>query len=268
MKFGLKVHHNDLSDILYMGPEAMEFAIFPDDLDGSWADEVKFGGPIAVHMPVISGDGSLVDLASPDDGKRADAIRILKKTIDIGKKLKAGSIICHPGGIREKPVPVDAAPLLGSMRALKAYTPASMELLLENMPTIYWYQGKLYSSCLFKHGKEIGDILNALGIGLCMDLCHAKLYCNASGEGFISYVRTLRPFIRHIHIADARGISGEGLQIGDGEIDFEALLPLLKGLDVTAVPEIIGGHRERGAGFRLAADRLVKLGYFDGPGRR
>ncbi len=268
MKFGLKVHHTDLSDMLYMRPEALEFALYPDDMGGAWADKVKFGGPIAVHMPEKFGDGSLVDLASSDDGKRAEAIRILKKTIDIAYKLNARNVICHPGGISERPVHVEATPLLDSMKELKAYAPASIELLLENMPDIYWYNGELYSPCLFKRGEEIMRVLKALGIGLCMDLSHAKLYCNSSGEDFTSYVRTLRPFIRHIHIADARGTSGEGLQIGDGEIDFEALLPLLKGLDVTAVPEILGGHRERGAGFKLAADRLAKLGYFDGPDRR
>lgn len=268
MKFGLKVHYTDLSDTLAMRPEALELVLLPNDMDGAWADKVKFDGPIAVHMPVIFEDGSLINLASPDDSKRTEAIRILKKTIDIANKLNARSVICHPGGVRERPVHIEATVLLGSMKELKAYAPARIELLLENMPDIYWYNGELYSTCLFKRGEEIMSVLKALGIGLCMDLCHAKLYCNASGEGFLSYVKTLRPFIRHIHIADASGVTGEGLQIGDGEIDFEALLPVLKGLDVIAVPEIMDGHRDGGAGFKLAADRLAKLGYFNGPDRR
>lgn len=268
MKFGLKVHHTDLPDMLYMRPEALEFALFFGDMGGSWVDKIRFDGPIALHMPEKFGDGSLVDLASTDDGKRMDAIHILKKTIDLAKKINARSIVCHPGGIREKPEHVDASPLLDSMRELKAYTPAHIELLLENMPDTYWYKGELYSPCLFKQKDEITGILKTLDIGLCMDLCHAKLYCNSSGEDFLSYVKTLKPFIRHIHIADARGISGEGLQIGDGEIDFEALLPLLKGLNVAAVPEIVDGYKDGGEGFKLAADRLAKLGYLDRPGRR
>jgi N-acetylneuraminate synthase len=254
--------------MLYMRPEALEFVLFPDDMGGSWTEKIKFGGPVAVHMPERFGDGSLVDLDSPDDGKRTEAIRILKKTIDIAILLNASSVVCHPGGIREKPAHVDAAPLLDSIRALETYAPASLELLLENMPDIYWYNGEIYSPCLFKRKDEISGILKTLGIGLCMDLSHAKLYCNSSGESFTAYVKALKPYIRHIHIADARGISGEGLQVGDGEIDFEALLPLLKGLDVTAVPEILGGHRDGGAGFKLAAERLAKLGYYDGPDRR
>jgi len=45
MKFGLKVHHTDLSDMLYMRPEALGFALFPEDMGGAWADKVKFDGP-------------------------------------------------------------------------------------------------------------------------------------------------------------------------------------------------------------------------------
>jgi deoxyribonuclease-4 len=267
MKFGLKVHHTDIADLLYLRPEALEFALFPGDMGGEWADKVRFGGPIAVHMPEKYGDGSLVDLASQDYGKRTEAIRTLKKTVDIANKLNARIVVCHPGGIRERPERVDASGLLDSMRALKAYAPAHTELLLENMPDIYWYNNELYSPCIFKQADEITGILDALGMGMCMDLSHAKLYCNSSGEDFLSYIRTLRPYIRHVHVADARGISGEGLQIGDGEIDFGALLPILEGLDVTAVPEIMDGHRDGGAGFSIAADRLARLGYFGLEGR-
>ncbi len=215
MIFGLKVHHTDISEMLRLGPEALEFALFPDDLSGAWARAVDFDGPVTVHMPEKFADGSLVDLASPDQGKRAEAIRILEKAIGIAKELNAKNVICHPGGIRQKPTRVDAGPLLGSMRELKAYAPSPMELLLENMPDIYWYNGALHSACLFKREGEIKGILNELGMGLCMDLSHAKLYCNASGQDLTSYVRTLKPYVRHIHIADSRGISGEGLQIGD-----------------------------------------------------
>ncbi len=145
-----------------------------------------------------------MDFASPDPAKRKPSI--LEKAIGIAKELNAKNVICHPGGIRQKPTRVDAGPLLGSMRELKAYAPSPMELLLENMPDIYWYNGALHSACLFKREGEIKGILNELGMGLCMDLSHAKLYCNASGQDLTSYVRTLKPYVRHIHIADSRGI--------------------------------------------------------------
>jgi deoxyribonuclease IV len=264
MKFGLKVHHSDLSTLIDMGPEALEFVLFPGDLDGVWSRDIAFSGPIVLHMPEKFADGSLVDLASPGDGKRRDAVAILKRTIGLAASMGAISVVCHPGGIHAGPVDVDPAPLLASMMELRAYAPDDMSLLLENMPDIYWYEGVLYTSCLFKHEGEIIDILKTLDIGLCMDLCHAKLYCTAMDKDFLNYVKTLKPYIRHVHVSDARGSTMEGVQIGEGEIDFEGLMPVLKGLDAIAVPEILDGHKDGGAGFRIARERLAKIGFFDG----
>ena len=182
--------------------------------------------------------------------------------------MNAESVILHPGGVRAKPEHVDTAPLLDSVRELKAYRPGAVRLLLENMPDIYWYEGVLHSACLFKHYDEITGILDTLDLGMCMDLCHAKLYCNAAGADFHAYVKALKPYIRHMHVSDARGTTEEGLQIGEGEIDFRGLLPTLKSLDVIAVPEILDGHKDDGADFRIAVDRLRKIGFFDGAGRR
>lgn len=268
MKFGLKVHHSDIASLIDMRPEALEFALFYGDLDGSWVKSIEFDGPIVLHMPEKFADGSLVDLASPDAGKRSAAVDILKRTIDLARAMGAESVVCHPGGIRAAPEFVDQGPLLNSMRELIAYNRGMTRLLLENMPDIYWYKGVLHSSCLFKRKDEIAAILDELNIGLCIDLCHAKLYCNAMGEDYLLYLKTLKPYIRHIHVSDARGSSMEGVQIGEGEIDFASLAALLADVGAAAVPEIQDGHKDGGGGFRTAARRLRKIGFFNGDGRR
>ncbi len=268
MKFGLKVHHTDLAYLIDMEPDALEFALFPGDVEGSWVDDVKFDGPIVVHMPEKFKDGTLIDPASSDDKKRSASVNMLKRTIDLSEKLNASIVILHPGGVRKSPESVDNSPLLDSMGELLSYAPKSIELILENMPDIYWYNGELISSCLFKDEAEISGVLKQLNMGMCMDVCHAKLHCNASKVDFYSYIKQLKPFIRHVHVSDAGGISYEGMQIGDGEIDFRGILPLLEGLDVIAVPEILNGHEDRGEGFRVAVSRLKALGYFDTPLKR
>jgi N-acetylneuraminate synthase len=264
MIFGLKVHHTDMEALMDMGPEALEFALFSDDIrDETWVDSVYFNGPIAVHMQEKFKDGRLLDLASGDEKERREAVMDLKKTIDLSERLNARSIIVHPGGVRKAPVSLDPSPLLDSIEELKTYLPDNIELLLENMPAIYWYKGELYSSCLFKDSREIASILGELDVGLCMDLCHAKLYCNTRSVDFNSYIAGLKPYIRHIHVSDARGTSEEGLQIGEGEIDFPGIMPILEGLDVVAIPEILEGHKNGGAGFRIAVDRLNRMGFFE-----
>ena len=66
--------------------------------------------------------------------------------------------------------------------------------------------------------------------------------------------------IAMIDQARTEGIDGEGLQIGDGTVDFGMVAEVL---DRTApkasfIPEIWQGHKNDGAGFWTALDRLEK----------
>ena len=64
----------------------------------------------------------------------------------------------------------------------------------------------------------------------------------------------------HLHLVDAAGVDGEGLQIGDGEIDFAALAKSLDQLAPKAsfIPEIWQGHKNEGEAFWVAMERLEK----------
>ena len=68
------------------------------------------------------------------------------------------------------------------------------------------------------------------------------------------------PYSIHLHISDAAGAGGEGLQIGDGEIDFLSLFELINKYKNTIkygfVPEIWQGHQNNGAGFFEALSRM------------
>jgi hypothetical protein len=65
-----------------------------------------------------------------------------------------------------------------------------------------------------------------------------------------------------MHIVDAKGIDGEGLQIGEGEINFYELSEILTDVSPAAsfIPEIWQGHKDEGTGFWTALDRLEKAG--------
>jgi N-acetylneuraminate synthase len=68
-------------------------------------------------------------------------------------------------------------------------------------------------------------------------------------------------YIAHLHIADATGVDGEGLQIGEGEIDFPALAEVLKKVNLQSsfIPEIWQGHKNGGEGFWIALDKLERF---------
>ena len=78
---------------------------------------------------------------------------------------------------------------------------------------------------------------------------------------FYEFIEDVAPFTAHIHLGDAKGLNGEGLQINQGEIDFEKLLKILdnKCPDASFIPEIWQGHKNNGEGFWIALDELEKI---------
>ena len=60
------------------------------------------------------------------------------------------------------------------------------------------------------------------------------------------------------NLFSSSGIDEEGLQIGDGDIDWPALIEDLDRLapNVPFIPEIWQGHNNQGEGFWLAMERL------------
>jgi CBS domain-containing protein len=60
-------------------------------------------------------------------------------------------------------------------------------------------------------------------------------------------------------VSDGAGTSGEGLQIGDGSVNFVELLPILLESNPTLIPEIWMGHHENGLPFRVALSRLTEI---------
>ena len=72
------------------------------------------------------------------------------------------------------------------------------------------------------------------------------------------FVGLVGPYAGHLHLVDAEGLDGEGVQIGDGEINFSKLADQLAKLapQVGFIPEIWQGHTNEGEGFWLALERL------------
>ena len=100
---------------------------------------------------------------------------------------------------------------------------------------------------------------------LCLDTSHSRLATNFLKLSFKDFVDIVAPHIAHLHIVDAKGVDGEGVQIGEGEIDFAALAEQLSRIAPRAsfIPEIWQGHKNYGEGFWVACERLEK--WFSAP---
>ena len=91
-----------------------------------------------------------------------------------------------------------------------------------------------------------------------LDICHAQLYCDYFKEDLLEYIKTVLPVVKHLHISDATGFDGEGVQVGQGDINFDKVFKLLSKTSFTWVPEIWGGHNDNDAGNYQALKLLSK----------
>ena len=167
-------------------------------------------------------------------------------------------VVIHPGAMSLN-VKLDRnilkQALLTSLESLSGH---GIELLLENMPPYPWYFGGQWKGNYFMDADEIQRFCTETGYKICFDLSHASLYCNAKEKSLSEFIQVVKPFIRHIHFADAYGLDGEGVQLGEGDIDFDNVMPLFADYQGTWLPEIWRGHLHKGKGFLEALTKLRK----------
>jgi N-acetylneuraminate synthase len=133
-----------------------------------------------------------------------------------------------------------------------------VRLVAQTLPPFPWYfGGQLYLS-LFVDPQDTATFAREYGVSLCFDASHSKLACNHFNWSFSEFVEMVGPYTEHLHLVDARGLDEEGLQIGEGDVDFPALAKQLERLapDAPFIPEIWQGHENGGEGFWLALERL------------
>jgi N-acetylneuraminate synthase len=264
--WGIVVRFSDIEDHDWGNPDVYEFRINGADLKQDF-DLGTYEKGLGIHAPEQKGH-TIVDLSARDDSRRKEAVDIIQRVIDLVRTevkpafpTEEPPIVIHPGGITENHMDLDAVPEMNAAleESMAALDDSGVQLLLENMPPLPWiYGGQQYHNN-FMAAEEIAEFCERTGWKICYDTSHAKLWCNYSGVDLYDHARTLKPYTEYLHVADAIGIDGEGIQIGDGEIDFENLLTLYDDFDGPIITEIWRGHEREGRGFKLAAKRLANM---------
>ena len=133
-----------------------------------------------------------------------------------------------------------------------------VEIIPQTMPPFPWHFGGQIYHNLFVDPQDIAEFCSQHNYRICLDISHSKLACNHHNFSFKEFVEKVGFYTAHLHIADAEGLDGEGLQIENGDIDFPALAEDLKKTAPNAsfIPEIWQGHKNEGEGFWLALERL------------
>ena len=262
MQWGFAVRFRDYEELMVYKPHFLEFHFTDADLNEKYPG-VDYDMPLVVHAPEFW-ERTLVDLCARDEKQRLDSIALIQKSINLARDMARHfkgkpKVIVHTGGMTlDQPIH-DNRPLYENLgRSVDQIDAEGVEILLENLPPHPWYFGGQWVTNAFMDANEIRDFIVPRGMNICFDTSHSKLYCNWAHVDFYEQVQTLLPYTHHLHISDASGLDGEGLQIGDGNIDWIHFFRLTKDYHGTMIPEIWRGHQHAGQGFILAIQRLTE----------
>lgn len=209
-----------------------------------------------------------MDLASPDNEYREFSIRETQRVINITREIKkyfplteCPMIVANIGGFTMDSL-LDKSELVKYYErfanSLSKLELNGVELVPQTMAPFPWHFGGQRFQNLFVHSEEIVEWCQKLNLRVCFDISHSRLMSNHFKVDFYEFAEKIAPITGHLHLGDALGVNGEGLQISEGDIDFFKLAKILnQGCpNVSFIPEIWQGHKNGGEGFWIALERL------------
>ena len=272
--FGIPVRYHDFEQFKQSSNlDLVEFHLSYKDLEVELDNYLECGEDLdfIVHSPELFSGDHILDLCSEDSEYRKLSIKSLNLVADTTRELRSyfresgnTKIVVNAGGFSfDKPMNVDERNKHYELinESLVQVNQDGVEIIIQTMPPFPWHFGGQRFHNLFIDADEIADFCEKYSYRICFDLSHSKLACNHFKWSFRDFVKKVAPYSAHLHIADASGVDGEGLQIGEGDIDFASACAELAGCveDLSFIPEVWQGHKDHGKGFWFALDKLEGL---------
>jgi N-acetylneuraminate synthase len=269
--WGVPVRYHDTERFLEIcQPDIIEFHLSYSDMERDPAAYLSgtYDLGFVVHAPELFAGSKLMDLATPDETLRRYSLEQTQTVIDITRGLKKffpgtkrPPIVANVGGFTmDEPLPPDVKAERYRIFAasLKELDLDGVELIPQTMAPFPWHFGGQRHQNIFIFPEESAAFCAAHDLRMCLDISHTRLAANRFGFDFATGLAQLGPHTAHIHFGDARGLDGEGLQVGEGEIDFDEVGRVLRrhAPGASFIPEIWQGHKNLGEGFWTALERL------------
>lgn len=263
LPWGVPVRYHDLHTMrVQSNMDLLEIHLSYKDMEQDFrrfiTDPLSLG--LVVHAPELFAGDHTLDLCAQDNGYRQHSIAQLQRVINLTRELapyfprtKRPCIVTNVGGhTHTAHLPSDALPDLYERLAhsLEQLDMEGVEIIPQTMPPFPWHFGGQQFHNLFVDADSIVAFCRKQGMRVCLDVSHSKLACNHRQKSFVGFLRTVLPHTAHMHLADAKGVDGEGLQIGAGDVDWGELFRLVLELPQppSFIPEIWQGHKNHGEG--------------------
>lgn len=272
-RFGVPVRFHDYLNVIEgSNLDLIEFHLTFNDLtaDISKLKPIQGIQKIVVHAPELFGQDHILDLAAGDLEYLNQSIQYLNEVVTVTENIKELmqypspiEIVVNVGGFSETDfIAMDLRESLYDKVAqnLCKVETSAVQFIVQTMPPYPWHFGGQRYHNLFVNAEEIADFCEKHKRKICFDISHSAMAATYEGRPLLDYVRALGKYSTHLHISDALGLDGEGLQIHEGEIEFSSLADALNKFAPQAsfIPEIWQGHKDAGLAFYEALERLEK----------
>ncbi|MFT7009294.1 MAG: sialic acid synthase SpsE/sugar phosphate isomerase/epimerase [Colwellia sp.] len=275
LKYGIPVRYHDFASICNGGELRMvEFHLSYKDLSVDIKKYLSgsYNMDVAIHAPELFENDHILDLCSSDEEYRQLSIKHMQRVIDMARTVKQYflnknqkvCIVVNCGGFTSEGfLPLEKRKKLYAKVAesFSMLDTEGVELIPQTMPPFPWHFGGQQYHNLFVEQSELIEFCENYGYRICFDLSHSALACNYYGWDLYNFTESVAKYSAHHHISDAKGEDGEGLQIGDGDVDFIKIFGALKkdAPQSTWIPEIWQGHKNNGEGFWRCLTSLEKI---------
>ncbi len=272
--WGVPVRYHDFKAIsAKSNPDLLEFHLSYKDLEEDIHQyfDRAYDLDLVVHSPELFAGDHLLNLCALDEDYRRRSIRELQRVIEVARSLKPffqrcsqPLIVANLGGFtNDAPLhPAERGRLYELIaQSLFELDTEGVEILPQTLPPFPWYFGGQIYLNLFVEPEDTVEFCQKYNYRVCLDICHSKLACNHYNRSFQQFIKLIGPYTAHLHVADAEGVDGEGMQIGEGDIDFPGLAADLEKYAplVSFIPEIWQGHQNEGEGFWVALEKLERF---------
>ena len=156
-----------------------------------------------------------VNVVDNDKRQRVDAMDEIKRAIEFAEQAPFRFLVQHLGVSKEKWEPRKMEFAITALEHLRVFAkPLGVTVLVENIPNEIATPERL---------QEIVNTAHFEDVGFCFDIGHAHF-----GEGIRASFGTMQDKIRSTHLHDNHGERDEHLWIGEGTIDWDEAMSLLR----------------------------------------
>ena len=202
-----------------------------------------------IHLPDYQDSTRLLNPFTDEYQNKKESIDIIRKVKDFASKLSK---------VQNDKVIVVASfsPRNGFLKDFYEncqglqieFEESGLDIAFQWLPPFAWYFGGSVKLNAFNKLIDV-DYIREHNLNICLDTSHLLMSAKYFEYDPSLVLKSLRNQILHFHLADATGIDGEGVHLGQGDVENQTFLNEVLGYPQRKVLEVWQGHLNLYQGF-------------------